>query len=195
MNNHIPPRWLSLASFRPFFRGLGQRLLLIGPLGLILLIAGGWLGDDFGVPELFWHTTMLKQALVGFAVALLFAETCLVSYLLDAPKPWLAGLPEPAPEGWRRKLSGLADSVLRLLVPQPKEGAANTQQWRQLRWYLSVTWLPLLAVLAVLALRYASLRWGFLAGLAVALIVVGVFVWVFQHLDASGWNERMHRLI
>jgi hypothetical protein len=71
---------------------------------IVLLIAGDWLGDDFGVPGLFWHQNMLKQGLVGFAVTLMFAETCLVSYLLDAPKPWLTGVPEPAPEGWRRIL-------------------------------------------------------------------------------------------
>src|SRR5262249_54131564 len=40
-----PPRWWSWASFRPLFRGIGQRLLLLGPVVLIWLIAAGGLGE------------------------------------------------------------------------------------------------------------------------------------------------------
>src|SRR5438552_940083 len=118
MRSDIPPRWWSRSSFRPLFRGIGQRLLLIAPVALILLIAADVVGDYFGVSKLFWHQDRLKQALAGFSVALLFAEICLAGYLLDAGKPWLNELPEDAPEGWRRPVSGIADTLCRLIVPQ-----------------------------------------------------------------------------
>jgi hypothetical protein len=102
-----PPRWWSWASFRPLFRGIGQRLLLIGPIVLIVLIGGGWLGSYFGVPELFWNQDWRKQALAGFAAALLFAEICLVGFLLDTPKPWLRELPQRASD----RLRGLSNVV------------------------------------------------------------------------------------
>jgi hypothetical protein len=195
MNHDNPPRWWSWASLRPLFRGIGQRLLLIGPIILILLIAGGWLGGYFGVPELFWEQNWLKQALAGFSVALLFAEICLVGFLLDAPKPWLRGLPASAPDGWRRSLSGVAYGLLKIVVPEPSAEPEDLRQWRQLRWYLSVTWLPLLAILLGLVLLDPNERWGFLPGLAAALVVVAAFVWVFQRWNAAGAQRRLQAIV
>jgi hypothetical protein len=188
MNGEMPPRWWSWTSFRPLFRGIGQRLLLVGPIVLIALIAVGRLGGYFGLPELFWHQNWLKQALAGLAVGLMFAEICLVGFLLDAPKPWLQELPLDAGDGWHRGLSRFLDNVLRLLVPQPAGRPEEVRQWRQLRWYVSVTWLPLLVFLAALILVDPAQRWGFLPGLAAALIVVGLFVRAFQALNAG----RLH---
>jgi hypothetical protein len=195
MTNDVPPRWLSWASFRPLFRGIGQRLLLIGPVILVVLIASGELGEYLGLPELFWNQNRLKQAVAGFSVALLFAEICLVGFLLDAPKPWLQGVPEVAPEGWRRTLSGLLEGLMRLLVPNPAASPFHIQQWRQLRWYLTVTWLPLLVVLLVLVLLDPRERWSFLPGMAAALIAVAVFVWVFQQLNAARAQEALQGII
>jgi hypothetical protein len=190
----LPPRWLAWSALRPLFRGVGQRLLLVGPILLILLIAAGRLGGYFGVPELFWHQDPLKQALGGLAVALLFAEICLVSFLLDAPKPWLKELPEDAPDNWHRGVSRVIDGVLRVLIPQPRGADVDVRQWRQLRWYLSVTWLPLLVPLKVLALWRPSERWSLLVGLAAGVLVIGAVVWAFQHLNAGHINERLQEL-
>jgi hypothetical protein len=195
MNHDLPPRWLSWAALRPLMRGIAQRFLLVGPIALVVLVAGGWLGDYFGLPELFWNQNWLKQAVAGLSVALLFAEICLVGFLLDAPKPWLRNLPEDAPEGWRRSLSGVVYFFARVLVPEPAGLPAEVRQWRQLRWYLSVTWLPLLVGLVVLVLLDPAQRWPFVPGMAAALVVVSAFVWLFQRLDAASAQQRLQQLI
>src|SRR5207244_8424155 len=132
-----------------------------------------------------------KEGVAGSAVALLLAEICLVGFLLDVPKPWLTGLPEAAPDNWHRGVSAFIDGALRLLVPQPQGELQEVRQWRQLRWYLSVTWLPLLLGLACLTLQDLDERWGFLPGLAAAVLVVGAFVWLFQQLNAAHINDRL----
>jgi hypothetical protein len=195
MTNDIPPRWLSWASFRPLFRGIGQRLLLLGPIIIIVLIAAGELGDYLGLPELFWNQNRLKQAVAGFSVALLFAEICLVGFLLDAPKPWLRDIPNEAPEGWRRALSGILDGIMRGVVPNPAASPFHIQQWRQLRWYLTVSWLPLLVILVILVLLDPRERWGFLPGMAAAVAAVAIFVWLFQQLNAARVQEGLQNII
>jgi hypothetical protein len=197
MSSGNPPAWTSWASFRPLLRGIGQRVLLVGPILLIVLVASGLLGEYFGVPELFWNQSWPKQALAGFSVALLFAEICLISFLLDAPKPWLQNLPQEAPTGWRRALALVPYGIARVLVPDPPGDPEpdDVRQWRQLRWYLSVSWLPLLVVLLVLVVLDPQQRWGFLPGLAAALVVAAAFVWLFQRWDSARAQLRLRQVM
>jgi hypothetical protein len=197
MSSGNPPVSQDWASFRPLLRGIGQRVLLLGPILLIVLVASGLLGEYFGVPELFWNQSWPKQALAGFSVALLFAEICLISFLLDAPKPWLEQLPEEAPAGWQRAVPVVLYGIARLLVPDPPgdPDSDDVRQWRQLRWYLSVSWLPLMAVLLVLVVLDPNQRWGFLPGLAAALVAAAVFVWLFQRWDTARAQLRLQYLV
>jgi uncharacterized membrane protein YeaQ/YmgE (transglycosylase-associated protein family) len=195
MSSGDPPIWLSWASFRPLLRGIAQRVLLLGPIILIFLIASGVLGQYFGVPELFWDPNWHKQALAGFSVTLLFAQICLIGFLLDAPKPWMQDLPQPAPPGWRRILSTVPYGIARVLVPEPAGDPEDVQPWRQLRWYLAVSWLPLLAGLLVIVLLHPEERWGFLVGMAAGLVAAALFVWLFQQWDTARAQLRLRYFV
>ena len=85
--------------------------------------------------------------------------------------------------------------IARLLVPEPSADPEDVRQWRQLRWYLSVSWLPLLAVLVGLVLAAPKERWGFLPGLAASLVAVALFVWLFQHWDTARAQLQLQQLM
>jgi hypothetical protein len=56
---------------------------LLGVLALAVALGLGWVGAAFGVPLLFWHKDLGKQALVGIVLAFLVASILLVSYLIE----------------------------------------------------------------------------------------------------------------
>src|SRR5262249_12295541 len=84
---------------------------------------------------------------------------CFVAYLLDSGDDWLKCQPLPAtPGSWRYWLSGAVCGVARWLITDPIEPRARAG-WRQLRWYLAVSWLPLLAALAIPTGVYVTADW------------------------------------
>src|SRR5262245_57937889 len=142
-------------SLWPLFAGIVGRPVLLAAVAVVLLGAWGVLGSYLGLPGLFWHQDGLTQVLAGLGCALLFGQLCFVSYLLDGDHPSLKDEPRPAPPGLRRFLSAGAHRLMRWVVPGPAtdEGDAACE-WGRLRWYLSVTWLPLLFFLVLPALVY-----------------------------------------
>lgn len=66
-----------------FLRGFCTRIPLLGVLTLAVALGFGWVGAAFGVPLLFWHKDLGKQALVGVVLAFLVAGILLISYLIE----------------------------------------------------------------------------------------------------------------
>jgi hypothetical protein len=230
-----PPR---LRSFRPIFAGICQRPVLLLTVGVVLAIAWGRLGSYLGVPDLFWHQDWWTQLLAGLGAALLFGQVCLVSFLIDADQPWLrASAPPTGPSPWWRPRTW-ADRITNLVLPESTVEQAGLD-WRKLRWYLGVTWLPLLLLLALPALVYPTddwpwtgderdyapnhqfvgsfyvsaggswvlgltdnwclvfgvrQRWPLLAGIALAFVVVRLFVAGFHVLYAKAWSRWHHTI-
>ena len=80
---------------------------------LLLGLAAGAVGADYGVNHLFWHDDPLKQAVAGFCLVLVAAQCLLIGYLLDRKLRRPAYAP-PAP-GFRAYAGGIvACSVLTL---------------------------------------------------------------------------------
>jgi hypothetical protein len=66
-----------------FWRPLGHQVVLVALLALPVAIVVFRLGRSLGIPLLFWHEDKRKQALAGFALALLGSEVFFVLFLLD----------------------------------------------------------------------------------------------------------------
>jgi hypothetical protein len=117
---------------------------------LLLGIAWGVVGKDYGAPDQFWYDHPVPQFLAGIAAALLLGELCFVSFLLDTKETWLRELHKP-PSPWLPRL------MVRI-VPVPKR-ENEVAYADKLRWYLSLTWLPLLICLLVPAVVHFTDRW------------------------------------
>lgn len=151
------------ASLRPLLIGVLIRPVLLAAVLLPVLIAWGLVGTYFGLPDLFWHPGIGIQLLSGVGAALLFGHLSFISYLLREDEKWLEGLPsDAAPGTWRWRVSAVVDRVMTWLVPGPRgiDPESPALAWRKLRWYLSVTWLPLLVLgLLLPAFIYPSTDW------------------------------------
>lgn len=147
-----------LLSARPLLVGIAQRLVLLVTVVLVLAVAWGRFGSYLGVPDLFWHQDWWTQLLAGLGAALLLGQVCLVSFLIDAPQPWLRNgpLPNPPPNWWRPATH--ARRLMRWLVPEAAAEDAY-EAWKRMRWYLTVTWLPLILLLALPAFVYPTDDW------------------------------------
>src|SRR5262245_20987927 len=79
-----------------FLRGFCTRITLLGLLTLALALSAGRVGAAFGVPLLFWHRDVGKQAFVGVVLAALVAGILVVSYLIDTRRKrlWRELLPD-----------------------------------------------------------------------------------------------------
>src|SRR4051794_16168524 len=79
-----------------FLRGFCTRITLLGLLTLALALSAGRVGAAFGVPLLFWHKDLGKQAFVGVVLAVLVAGILLTSYLIDTKRKrlWRELLPD-----------------------------------------------------------------------------------------------------
>lgn len=191
------------AAFIPFTRCLCRRLILLGIWVVVVAIAWGRLGSSVGLEDLFWHEVWWHQALVGMAVTLLFGQIALVAYLVDADKLWFPkyAIPEEHSrlyDPWR-----LTHAILCWLVPSPP-GDADTPNWEKLRWFLLLSWFPLLILVLLPAVIYVDdvndyehhamllyqndrwcivvgllERWPFVVGMGVAAVVTHVFVRLF----------------
>ncbi len=73
-----------LDHLRPLFASLALRPVLLAPVVLFLAIAWCGLGAGYGLPEQFWHETSSRQFLSGLGSSLLFAQVCLIAFLLDS---------------------------------------------------------------------------------------------------------------
>jgi hypothetical protein len=150
------PNCLSLMSLWPLFAGIGRRPVLLAVVAVVSLVAWGLLGRYYGLPDLFWNERWLVQGLAGFGAALLLGQVCFVSYLLDGEAPALKDQPQPAPaRGLRALKCRLVHRLMAWLVPSPPSSEDATD-WPKLRWYLSVTWLPLLVPTAATTSPTAS---------------------------------------
>ncbi len=204
-----PPDCLSRVALRPLLIGIIRRPLLLAIVAIVLLMAWGLIGRYFGVPDLFWHENKAVQFLAGLGATLLLAQVCFVAYLLDNNHPSLQGLPRPAPaRGLRRRVADFVHGLMCWFVPDPPKDDEEGD-WRQLGWFLSVTWLPLVLLLVVPAFvrptttpageggvlvlglsKEWSLvfgiaqRWPLLLGVLAAIGVGRLFVRTFQKLSA-----------
>jgi hypothetical protein len=144
--------WVFLAVVQDLLRlVLSYPLLLVVAL-LMQAILWGWLGKDYGVPNLFWHERRWVQFAAGVGVALLFGEVCFVAYMLTDPL-------EIESDTIRDIFSGYY-------------GLGDLQQ------YLQSTWLPLVGLVVLAALipsrrgdsRYRVPRWPMVLGLVVGVL-------------------------
>jgi cytochrome bd-type quinol oxidase subunit 2 len=155
--------------FQPLYRGLVAHPLLLLASLFFLAIAWG-LGRHYGVQALFWHDSAWTQFLNGLAVALLLAQLCFVAYLRDLELPWLG---MSAAEGPAEAIKAPAGE--KAAGESTDNVATHQPYWRNLRWYLGITWAPLLLVLCLAALQDLERRWPLLLGVGVAvLLVLGV---------------------
>ena len=132
---------------RPYFEWLCCWPILVLVAAMLVAIVWGYIGVEYGVPNLFWHEDQSTQILAGIGSAWLLGQLCFVGYLLAQNAEWMKN--------------------------------------RSLRWYLLVTWLPLLVVLALRAViraRGSDLfsetfneiqRWPFVVGLAAGALSDG----------------------
>jgi hypothetical protein len=133
---------------RPFFAGICLRPVLLAILVLTLGILWAGLGRHYGVPDLFWSEDTWVQILAGLGVTLLLAEVCFIAYLLDEDRDWLQ-------EGWETdRWLRFPDRLLLLIAPDLRPTPKGMNPWRPLRWYFSVTWLPLVVLLALSTVVY-----------------------------------------
>jgi predicted acylesterase/phospholipase RssA len=131
---------------------------------MLVAIVWGYIGVEYGVPNLFWHEDQSTQILAGIGSAWLLGQLCFVGYLLAQNAEWMKN--------------------------------------RSLRWYLLVTWLPLLVVLALRAViraRGSDLfsetfneiqRWPFVVGLAAGALSA---IMLLEALDNLAVFERFQR--
>jgi hypothetical protein len=123
---------------------------------LVLGILWASVGEHYGVPDLFWNENPLAQFLAGVGVTLLLLHVCFTAYLLgtrdgDFEQGKAAGRHSGIPK------------LLGFLLPfgEGKSQPDGPARWEGLRWYLSWTWLPLTALLALSTVVYptADLPW------------------------------------
>jgi hypothetical protein len=202
----------------PYFFGLtyvAQRLVPLLVTGFFLGIAWCGLGHEYNVPALFWYDSdnlfwhagqltfsgFLSQLVSGFSVTLLFGYLWLVTYLVDA-REGEKFLDRAATNAQQRRRWNTR--LIELVVPRCPKGEVD-DYWLGLRWYLSVTWLPLTILLAIPVsftlfhwvrdewlLRSSSQaptdrpvfhqRWPFLIGILLAAVLVRWTVCRLQRL-------------
>jgi hypothetical protein len=140
---------------------------------VVLAIAWGQLGITYGLPGLFWHENVCKQILAGLGATLLFAEVCLVSYLLDADKGWFGAMTPPR----RRWVQALPSCLLKgAAAPTIPVSSKDPSLRGELRCYFAITWLPLLIGLLAPVLLDPATRWPMAVGVLTAIIGVRLFV-------------------
>jgi hypothetical protein len=182
----MPGKHIPFATFRPYFHGLGvflQRLPALVSCGILLAIAWFDLGGDYNVPSILWqhsddytlHACFL-QFLNGLSISLLFGYVWLVAFVVEVH---MRGKREieailPQPPNWLAR-------VVDWLIPHRRESDDFSQQ---MRLYFALTWLPMLAAIAVPTCISLSTgepfvlgqRWPFLIGvLTTFFIVLGAF--------------------
>ena len=140
------PRWRPLG-------GVLARILLLVPLLIVFAVLWLEFGSDYGLPSLFWHEHWWLQILSGLGVGCLLGQVCFIAFMLDWQRPWLKSAEvspiDAARPGYR---------VMELLLPDPPN-VPLPEGWRRLRWYLSRSWLPLIAVAALPAVVYVTTDW------------------------------------
>lgn len=195
----------------PYFHGLTRFARRLIPLVISLSLVGiAWFewGVGYNIPALFWYEGVFYPMVAGFSVTLLLGHLWLVTYLIDTRNQG---------EYVHRSARGKSRINLWLVswVIPPARQEHDDEYWYGLRWYLSVTWLPLLIVLALGA--FVDLypdprekgsgwfvlleRWPFLAGMAVALLLTHLvirilhsFLYKFLHpRDSSQPTARVAR--
>jgi hypothetical protein len=207
MNSPTPlPGWWKelLLSLRPLFLGIFLQPVQLAIVLLVFAVTCCGVGQDFGVPDLFWNENGFTQAAAGAGVTWLLGITCFVGYMLDTRHDWLnrdlgEHRPSPTPRPWIVSLRPwrVLFRVTQSLLPV-KPAAEYAGPWRQMQWYLSVTWLPLLmillvhdAVLYIVQLIAPTLgftqRPSFVAGMAFALVVARSLAQLFHRSYGTNW--------
>src|SRR5262249_8812965 len=142
---------------------------------------GGFFGY-FGATDLLWHDKHRIQFLAGVGVGLLFCQFCFVRFMLDSRLTWLPTMPTPDVPWIERFLRVFLphppppdarwdNAITRLIAPPERE-------WeKKLRWYLFVTWVPLLVALLLPALRDPTHRWPLAVGIIAAIAFASGCVW------------------
>ncbi|HKA05899.1 MAG TPA: hypothetical protein VKD71_01495, partial [Gemmataceae bacterium] len=82
---------MSTAKHPGYLPAFCVRLLLPNALLIVLGLATGAIGGEYGVPYLVWHDEPVKQFWVGFALALVSLQALYIGFLLWGKK---AGCPE-----------------------------------------------------------------------------------------------------
>jgi hypothetical protein len=195
---------------RPLFLGLVLQPVQLAIVLLLFAVTCFGVGQDFGVPSLFWNENGFTQAAAGAGVTWLLGIACFVSYMLDTRHDWLnRDLEEHRPTQARRPWTvslrpwRVLFQVTRFLLPV-KPVAKYAGPWRQMQWYLSVTWLPLLVVLLVydgvrfiVQLRVPDVgypqRPSFVAGVAFALVVARLLAHLFHWFYGTTWANWLLR--
>jgi hypothetical protein len=156
----------------PYLNGitrLARRLLPVGVSLFFLAVVWCDLGQDYNLPALFWYADYWPwQLLGGLAVGLLLAYVWLIAFLVDIQHDRLF-----VEEGLKRGHAGPLRwliAVMTWLMPVRKD---EQPFWPAMRWYLSLTWLPIIVLLAVPVARDPAARWPFLAGLLLAALLFG----------------------
>jgi hypothetical protein len=203
MNTPTPlPGWWKelLLSLRPLFLGIFLQPVQLAIVLLVFAVTCFGVGQDFGVPDLFWNENGFTQAAAGAGVTWLLGITCFVGYMLDTRHDWLnrdleEHQPSPTPRPWivaLRPWRALFRVTQSLLPVQPTAEYAGP--WRQMQWYLSVTWLPLLVVLLVYVCvwffvhQYSPVQGPpFVAGMAFALVVARSLAQLFHRSYGTTW--------
>jgi hypothetical protein len=164
---------------RPFFLGVCTRPALLISVLLVQGVDWGLLGATLGAPELIWHEHWLLQILAGLGVTLLFEHICFVAYLDDessVKSVRTVSPPGPAPKVTAR-LGSIGRSVgallawpvlgiVKLVIPEPQEtakgptpGRKERLLWRDLRWYLACSWVPLVLVVCIPSIVFITTDW------------------------------------
>jgi hypothetical protein len=199
-------RGADLVRHHPAYQGFPRNWFFL--LATLTLVFIAWdFGTYVGASDLFWHEDVWIQFLAGFGVGLLFGQLCFVRFLLDARQRWLKGMATPnVPwiEGFMHWLvpdppaRAPADACWYTIITRvPHEGlarklyAAPDHEWGvKLRWYLFLTWIPLLLCLLIGFARHPFQRWPLAIGVGVAILVGCGFVhlckWLQVH-DRIGW--------
>jgi hypothetical protein len=175
----------ALELLQPLYRSLLLHPLLFLSALFFLLVAWGKLLKGYGGAAVFWHELRWTQFLNGFALTLLFANLCFVTYLrdldqsnkrdLDQNNKWfqeyLEYLTREKPVPW------LADWIERHSADGSQ--AREDPYWQGLCGYLLVTWVPLLLVLLAAGFTDLRRRWPLVVGVLVTIPVVPLFIMGF----------------
>jgi len=180
-----PNESASPKALAPFFFGLtgfAQRLFAVLASVFFLLVVWFHLGKTYNIPELIWYENgVFFQISSGFSITLAVGYLWLVTYVVDArctsiplEQEVASGKTQAIRSGW----------LIRWLVPESPYAA--DPHWSMLTWYLSVTWQPLIFLLAVPVLFDPLNRWPFAIGMALAFLVT--------RLAVTGLHRLQHHL-
>jgi hypothetical protein len=81
--------WSRMAWVRPIWDWLCCRPLLFLTTALLIAVVWGWVGVDYGVPNLFWNKNHLTQFFAGVGAAWLLGQVSFVGYLLARDASWM----------------------------------------------------------------------------------------------------------